>query len=238
MALNGYMQQSQRLIRDIQQMDTNPEDLIGYINEGRVQLAGESKSIRVMGTLSVAAKNPGPYPFSSIVLAGSVGVAGVLDVEQIWYQVGTGQLWVRPRPWPWFSLYELNNAAPNGAPPKAWSQYGQGENGTIYLTLPDVDYTLNVDTVGYPSALALDTDPEAIPAPWTTAIPYYAAYLALLAAQNAASEAAADKMFARYEAFVDRGRKFTTPGILPTLYAGVPNPVRGGQLGQVSQGGG
>lgn len=235
MALFDYQKQTQRLLRDVAQKDANPADLIGYINEGRVQLAGESKSIRVIGTLAVSATNPGPYPFTSIALTGAVGVGGVLSAQAAWYLVGDGRLWIRPRPWPWYSLYEFSSAAPDQSPPHVWTQYGQGENGTIYLNQPDVDYTVLVDTVCFPIPLVSDTTAEAIPAPWTTAIPYYATYLALLAAQTSEGDARADKMLERYALFVERGRRFSTPEVLPSIYSQVPNQTRDNQLGTGGQ---
>lgn len=232
MALFAYQQQTQRLIKDGAQKDANLADLTGYINEARVQLAGESLSIRVMGTLAVVGANQGPYPFSAISLAGATGVAGILSVQTIWYQVGDGRQWIEPRPWPWFSLYEFNSPVLTPASPRMWTQYSQGVNGTLYFNLPDVDYTISVDTVCYPVPLVNDATVEAIPQPWTTAIPYYAAYLAYLAAQTGDKEAMADKMLDRYTQFVARGRKFSTPEILPQTYSQTGNVVRANQLGQ------
>ena len=75
--------------------------------------------------------------------------------------MGTGQLWIRPRPWPWFSLYELSNPVPSQGPPKVWAQYGQGASGTIYISpLPDIAYTVQADCICYPSPLATDLDPR------------------------------------------------------------------------------
>jgi hypothetical protein len=56
--------------------------------------------------------------------------------------------------------------------------------------------------------------------------------------QTSDAESKADKMLGRYELFVSRGRKFSTPDILPTIYPQVPSPVRANQLGQSGNSGG
>ena len=222
--------------------------LTTYINQARGQLAGESKSIRYMGSLSISAATfPQAYPYSSIVLtnAAAAGIQGVLDVETLWYQLGTGQQWIRPRPWPWFSWYELGANNPAPGPPVVWSQYGQGAasqssplpvgGGSLYISPPpDMTYTVIVDAVCYPIPLVNDTTPEALPYLWTDAVPYFAAYLALLSAQTGVRTQEADAMFKRYELFVQRARAAATPLILPGQSPQNTNPTRANQLGQSS----
>lgn len=216
--------------------------LTGYVNSARGQLAGESKSIRFMGSLGLTIGQQ-VYPFTSISLPDAAGIQGVLDVEIMWYQVASGQKWIRPRPWPWFSQYEFNNPVPSSGPPKVWSQYGQGAQaqvapnpvggGSIYLSpLPDMAYTLTVDTCCYPVPLVDDTTPEAIPYLWSDCVPYYAAYLALLSSQTSARAEGAEKMFQLYQLFTQRARAASTPMVLPTNLPQQANPVRSNQLGQ------
>lgn len=221
----------------------NPASLTTYINTARGQLAGESKCVRFMGSLALSVGTQA-YPFSSITLSGDVaaGIAGVLDVETLWYQVASGQKWIRPRPWQWFALYELNNPVPIAGPPQVWSQFGQGASaqtsplpvggGSLYISPPpDQTYTVPVDAVCYPTPLVDDTTPEAIPYLWTDAVPYFAAYLALMSAQTNARIEMAKQMLGLYQEFVDRARGASTPMTLPTMYPQQPNPVRANQLG-------
>ena len=219
--------------------------LTGFINTARGQLAGESEACRFMGTLT-AIVGTRVYPFTSISLAGSSGVLGVINARTLWYLVGSGQKWLRPRPWEWFSLYELNTAVPNIGPPMVWSQYGQGAQaqavpnpvggGSLYISpLPDIIYTLPVDCVCYPVPLVDDTTPEAIPYLWTDAVPYYAAYLALLSSQTGARTQLAQEYFKIYTDFVNRARRAATPGTLPTIYPQIPSPVTQNQLGVSGQ---
>lgn len=217
--------------------------LTADINTARGQLAGESECIPFMGSIAVTAGQT-IYPFSSIALTGgtAAGVLGPINVRTLWYNLGTGQQWIRPRPWPWFSFYELSNPVPGSGAPAVWAQYGQGVNGSIYLSpSPDQAYTIEADCVCLPVPLVTDNTPEAIPALWTDAVPYFAAYLALLSSQTSARTADADKMFQRYGEFVQRARRAATPSIFPTIYSQVASPVRQNQLGvsgQAAQGGG
>jgi hypothetical protein len=221
--------------------------LTTFINSARGQLAGEAECIRFMGSLPLTAGS-NSYPFGSIALAGgtSVGIQGVLNVRTAWYLVGTGQKWLRPRPFEWFSLYELNNPAPLPGPPQVWSQFGQGAQaqvspnpvggGSLYVSPPpDTAYTVPLDCVCYPIPLVDDTTPEAIPYLWTDAVPYFAAYLALLSAQTGARIQQAQQMYQTYGEFVARGRRAATPSVLPVLYPQIPNPVRQNQLGMAPQ---
>lgn len=234
MALTAYLTLTRALLQNPQAPVTlyDTATLITYINQARVWLAGDSEAIKAIGTYPLVAGTQGPYPFSSITLTGAVGVQSVLNVRQQWYVVGSGQLWFRSRPWPWFSLYQLNSAAPDQGPPEQWAQYGEGENGTLYIgPTPDQIYTINADCVCIPIPLVDDTTVEAIPAPWTIAVPYYAAYLALLSAQTGARRQDADAMLSLYEKFTTGARRQATPGIIPSNYPQQQSPVRSNQIG-------
>ena len=219
-----------------------------WINSARNQLAGEAKCIRAMGTLtlSIGLNN---YAFSSIIIpsAAANGILGVWEIETLWYSVGSGMKWLRPRPWGWFSRYELSNPVPPSGPPAVWSQFGQGAaaqssplpvgGGSLYISpLPDIAYTVPVDAVCYPIPLVDDTTPEAIPYLWTDAVPYFAAYLALMAAQTNSRIEQAKTMFGLYEEFVARARRASTPMVLPGIYPQQSNPTRQNQLGVAARG--
>lgn len=235
MALANYLLLTQALLQNpsapVKLYD--PALLTLYINQARGQLAGDSQAIKRLGTLPLTAGSPGPYPFNSITLISAPDVSGVLNVRQAWYLVGSGQIWFRSRPWPWYSIYHLNSAAPDQGPPKEWAQYGEGESGSIYVgPQPDQAYTVSVDCVCFPDDLIDDTTPETIPAPWVIAIPYYAAYLALLSSQTSTRVQDAEVMFQLYEKFVARARQFSTPDIIPGNFPQQPNPTRQNQLAQ------
>lgn len=263
-SLNTYLQQTQRFLRDVTQKQFDPADLIDWINQARGQLAGDSESIRFIGVFTSIFGGQ-VYPFSSInvnpeaqylknpdgsfvlnpdgskIIIGGIsnGIEGVLAVRNVWYLVGSGQKLLRPRPFEWFSFYELNTPVPKIGPPQAWAQYGQGASGSIYVSpIPDITYTQQVDCVCYPAPLVNNTSIEALPYLWTDAVPYFAAYLALVSPQVGAQNDSAQAMLKLYGEFVLRARRASTPGVLPFIYPQIPNPVRPNQLGMSSQGGG
>lgn len=100
--------------------------------------------------------------------------------------------------------------------PAVWSQYGQGVNGSIFLT-PMPSQVLNMDWDAYCDVIALidDTTTEAIPYPWTDAVPYYAAYLAYSNSQRGED---ASNMFEQYSTFMRRGRAMSDATFIPSGY--------------------
>jgi hypothetical protein len=210
-------------------------DITSWINQARQQLAGEGECIRYLGTITVSNGGGQQYPFATLAFSGEAadGVAGALNVRNMWLTAaGNALTLLGPRPFEWLSAYALNTITPFVGPPTQWAQLGQGESGTFFLdNLPDQNYTLQADCVWQPIALANDSTVEAIPYPWTDAVAYYAAYLALLSAQSAARQADAARMFERYENFVRRARTFATPSVLPTQYPQNANPLMSNQLG-------
>lgn len=229
--LNQYLTQTQNILQNPSAPVSlySTVSLISYINQARGQLAGESKSIRYVGTISTIPTQRA-YNFASVSLIS--GVQGALNIRTIQYGVGTGQKWIQPRSWTWFNFYFLNNPVPPNSFPAAWAQLGQGASGTFWLDPPpDLSYTLYCDVVGYPINLANDNDPEAIPYLWTDAVPYYAAYLAYLSAQSPARDRDAQNMLQLYEQFVERARRAATPDLGPTMYPQNIDPPQIAKLG-------
>lgn len=191
-------------------------NLTSFINIARRQVAGQADCIRVDGTLALTAGTR-TYPFTSISVAGGpAGVGQVLHSRQASLGVGTGYALLIARPYEYFRTYFLNNPAPQPGPPKVWSQFGQAVAGTIYFDpVPDIPYTVLLDTVCLPIDLADDTTPEAIPSLWTDAVPYFACYMALLSAQRRAD---ADKFMELFETFMARARAAASPDVLANIY--------------------
>lgn len=208
-----------------------PSDETLWINRARQQLAGDSQSIRVLGTIDTVA-GTNLYPFSSIVVSGTSGVASALHVRSIRYAVGNGFSRLRVRNYEWFESYELNNAVLLSGPPAVWSQYAQGETGSFFVSpIPDDVYVMTCDCVCLPINLVDDSTPEAIPSLWQDAVCFYAAFLACLSAQSAQRQSDANRMFERYQEFVDRARRFATPDVNKNLYPQNQDPTLIAKLG-------
>jgi hypothetical protein len=220
-------------------------DLTRFINTARGQVAGEGECIRVIGTIpTVIGQRPYRFQDVNVGVPAATGVQGIINIRSLSYQIASGSIWIPPKPWPWFTLYELNNAVPGSGAPTVWSQFGQGaapsgvvntsiNGGTFYVSpLPDDAYVLNCNSVCYPQALALDTDVEALPYFWTDAVPFFAAYFALMSAQTNARMADAAQMYkGHYGEFMDRARKQSNPDVNRWMYAQSGDPAQGPKMG-------
>ena len=226
-------------------------DLTRFINVARAQVAGEGECIWVPGTIPTVA-NQDAYRFQDINVGvpSITGVQGVIKISSLSYAVGLGQLWLTPRAWPWFSLYNRNNAVPVPGSPKEWAQYGQGaaptgvsgtsiNGGSFYVSpIPDDVYPLIPNTVCYPIPLVDDNTIEALPYFWTDAVPFFAAYFALMSAQTNARMADAANMYkGHYGEFMDRARKQSNPDVGRWQYRQAGDPAQGPKMG-ISKGGG
>ncbi len=211
----------------------------------RGQLAGESGCIRRNGSINTTTgvRN---YSFSGIALS-DASVSGALNVRRIQYAVGSGFKWISPRPWEWFELYSLNNPVPDSGPPLSWAQLKQGSAGTGTVTnegagtissgefwldpLPDFNYSLGLDCACYPAALVADSDPEAIPYEWTDAVPFGAAWMALLSSQTSMRMADAEKYLSYFRMYVQRARDASNPDVLKYQYEKQVNITLPNQVG-------
>lgn len=234
MALTAYQTAVQNLI----QAPSAPTPLVSaatltvFINDARIKVATEAECIRNYAILALAVGTR-QYPFSSIVPSGGVssvtGIQGPISVRTANYAVGGGASAVYPRPWPWFNTYYLGDPAPVQGPPNIFSQFGQGASGTLFFNpLPDAVYTLSLDISCLPIALVDDSTKEAIPANWIDAVPFYAAWLALMAMQR---QGDADTMLQRFGTLMAMARREATPGVLANNYEGVTDPTLANKLG-------
>jgi len=213
MALYAYMQEVQRLMSDMKQEEINPSNIVGWINKARSQIAAEGECIRAITTIATVSASQ-IYQFASVTL-GNAGAQGILNVRQITVTSGGATTFLDNMPWEWFNRYFICSTQGTGTP-NTWSQYAQGTLGTVYVTpIPNAVQTMNWDAVLYPINLVDDTTAEAIPYPWTDAIPFYACALAYQSVQN---QQAAAFMYNRFEEYAQRARTFATPGVMPRQF--------------------
>jgi hypothetical protein len=145
------------------------------------------------------------------------GISEVIAVNTVACQWGTGSVYkpmLRKRSWSWYQancrVYSVS--AMNF--PAYWSQYAQGVNGSFYLfPIPGQQMSMDLDTTCLPVPLTSDSTPDAIPYPWSDAVPYFAAYLCF---QNSTRIADAGRMFNEspqalglYQIFMRRARKMS-----------------------------
>ncbi len=147
-------------------------------------------------------------------------MAGILSIKSIGRVFGTagGVIPLYNVAWEWLNFYYIQRPLPITGAPTRWATLQPGLTGTFWVdTIPDAPYTLSLDAVCAPTILDATHDTEAIPYPWTDAVPFYAAYLAYLNSQRPAD---AERMLGFYKMFAKRGTQMTTSTQLPGNYPG------------------
>lgn len=218
--LSDYLKQIRRLIGEQNFSKVNEFDIIAWLNEGRTQVAAESGCIRFVPQDLNTVVGQEIYPFSSINLVPFPGVSAVMAVGTIAMIWGNFQYTVTRYS---FSKYQARiRTYTTGYQyiPAACAQLGQGVDGTMYLyPIANDIYQMLWDCTGLPINLASDSDVEAIPPIWTTAVQFYAAWQignSLVAQANNAEDALtvaklADRAFSQYTTFMKRARTFAQP---------------------------
>ena len=98
------------------------------------------------------------------------------------------------------------------------SQYGQGTDGSLFMyPLPSQVYQYEMDCFCLPSDLIDNQSVEAIPAPWTQAVKYYATSHAFLELQNFN---AAEYYSKKFDDVMPRYRSYATPSRAINPYGG------------------
>lgn len=124
------------------------------------------------------------YSFSNIDLSGNPGCKSVYAVRGIAIIYSGYRYSMEYMAW---SRYQLYRAYPYQYQytPAIYSQFGQGANGNFYCyPLPSQALQAEIDCQVLPSDLTDNQSVEALPDPWTDAVPYMAAHLAFLELQN------------------------------------------------------
>lgn len=124
------------------------------------------------------------YLFSNISLAGNPGCKSVYAIRGMSIIYSGYRYSVEYMPW---SRYQSYRSFPYSYQycPALYSQFGQGVSGSFYVyPLPSQALQCELDCQVLPSDLIDNLSVEAIPDPWTDAVPYMAAHLAFLELQN------------------------------------------------------
>ena len=218
--LSDYLTDTQRLLHDPQAKYYSTTDLTSYINTARGQIASEGQCVRALPTGNNAAVGQEVYPFgpvNTLVQAqfpGVQSIQGVLSVAVSW---GSMKPVLTQMVWSDFQalLRSYNIGLQNY--PSVYAQYGQGTSGSIYLfPQPSQVSAMDWDCYCLPIALVDDTSVEALPYPWTDAVPYYAAYKAYLNSQRWPDSKA---MFDEFTKFMKRARSQSEPPFIPDYYS-------------------
>jgi len=203
--LAQYQADTQNLLNDAGGQFFQPATLTNYINRARRKIAAASGCVRVLPSGTQTHANQEQYRFHewTALVQQTPGVREVLAVRTLAIAIGEGPgawkpVWNRLIWSDFQARFRIWNHAWIGtiSYPGFFAQYGFGINGSIFLApIPSQDQPMEVDCSCMPFPLQTDTDPEAIPYPWTDAVAYYAAFLCLLQQQRREDAASLFQLF-------------------------------------------
>lgn len=159
------------------------------------------------------------YPFSVVnpmVATSGSGIASILQVNSVSLLWGTFRYTLMHYGWSKYQAKVRTYTAGYYYLPSVFAQFAQGASGSLYMyPIANQAYPMEWDCCCLPQNLAADTDVEAIPYPWTDAVPYRAAYYAFLQAQRFTD---ADRMYKEYDRSMKRARAMSQPRGITNWY--------------------
>ena len=219
MALNAYLQQTSRILHDPNNQNFSTSDLTAYINIARGQIAIAGQCVRKLNIVTLSAGTE-TYSLPSGSAFTGAGVGQAVSVNGVSVPWGTTKPTLDRYSWSDFQAQlRLFSGTITGFP-EAWAQQGDGASGLVYLfPIPSQTFASEWDCFHTVAPLASDSDPEAIPYPFTDCVPYFAAYLALLNAQRYQE---AKAMLDAFKMFLGVARGAVSPLFTPSAYPTTP----------------
>lgn len=186
-------------------------------DEHRVQHGGGARAEAYTVPLLRTEQHREVYKFSDIPLQQHPGVAEVFACKSISFIYANYRYSVPVFPFSVYQAYVRIYPQQYLYIPTAAAQFGQGVNGSLFMyPIPSHDYQMELDVFCLPQDMEDDQDFEAIPKPWTDAVPYFAAHLAYLGLQNLNAAQyymnLYDEMCKRYSTYARPGRAINPYG--------------------------
>jgi hypothetical protein len=196
----------------------------GYVNPEITISGGGGSGAKAAFTLTpfmATVPNQEVYPLAAAdaFIPSGVGIRSILSIQSIAVSWGSNKPILRQIDWSGFQAYcrSINLASTNW--PTVWAQYAQGAAGSVYLfPIPSQVAQMEWDCYCQPIDLVDDDTVEAIPYPFTRAVPYYAAYQAYMSDQK---RDFADYYEAKYLAELRAARADVSPAVVADFYMGL-----------------
>ncbi|NBQ79935.1 MAG: hypothetical protein EBT99_15185 [Betaproteobacteria bacterium] len=168
----GYITEVRRLLHDATGVFWSDTELTDYINSARDRIVRDTGCLRYLAPSS-AVYNVETLNLTSLTLpAYAQSILDVLNINLYW---GNSRIPLRYLAWTDFNS-QLRYWQNYTGRPVGFSLYGP--NIVYFGPVPDQTYQIELDTIVLPVALTSDSQTESIPAPYTTCVKFYAAYLA------------------------------------------------------------
>ena len=158
--------------------------------------------------------------FNNLLLGSATGAASILTIQSIAISWGSMKPMLNYFEWGAFQAYLRSyNIGAQGFP-RVWSRYGRGTTGSFQLwPIPTQAAQMDLDCICLPQDLDLQSEAglEAIPYPYTNAVPYKAAELAVMGEPDLRD--LADTFVKRYESRMLSAAATSSPVMVPNYYA-------------------
>ena len=193
----------------------------GYDNTTTISFTGGGQTVAATATPTInclnTVANQEVYTFASANTLAQLtsGVGSILFVESV--AISWGSLKPTLDQWNWNDLQARVRAYPViSGQPAMYAQLGQGEGGSVYIQpVPTQAAAMDWVCICTPIDLVDDTTPEAIPYPWTDAVPYYATWLAFM---NSRRKDEAMGMLQLFETLMNMARATSESSMVPSYY--------------------
>lgn len=167
--LSGYITQTRRLLHDVNGNFWTDAELTDYINDGRNTLVRDTGCNRVLQSYTVPS---GVETVDFSVLPEGTNTIDVINVNLYW---GNSRIPLYYLAWTDFNA-QLRYWQNYTGRPIAYSMYGPKK---LFIgPTPDQSYVMEFDTVVEVDPMVTGAEVEVLAAPFTEAVPFYAAYIA------------------------------------------------------------
>lgn len=185
--LDSYLSDTALLLNDPSNQFYSTGTLTTLINRARRWLALQTLSVRVLVTTLQTVGNQETYPITlaNTAVAATSGVSYPYGILGISVQQGNYYPALGRKSFSQFQAEEriLDRTLQNY--PDRFATYGRGSGQVAYMfPVPAAVYSMWWDLSCIPIDLSLDTDPEALPEPWTEIVPFLAARYAVITQQR------------------------------------------------------
>lgn len=144
-----------------------------------------ASAILAVSPISTTQANREVYKFSDVPLDNFPGVGSILAVKSVSFIYANLRYSIPIYPFTAYQAKIRNYPYQYYYVPTMGAQFGQGVNGSIYAyPISSQMYQMEFDSICLPIDLDTDEAFEAIPLPWTDAVPYLAAHFCFLELQN------------------------------------------------------
>jgi hypothetical protein len=168
--------------------------------------------------INLLAQGQEVYPFSSVDLTAFPGVQSVYWVRRASIIFSNWRYSTRVYSFTTYNAQIRTFPFQYQYAPFFCAQFGRGTGGSFFLyPQPSQPYQMEWDCQCLPADLVDDASPEAIPAPFTDAIPWLMAYYGMAELQNMNAA-----MFykAQFDEWISRYQKYSLPGNAIDSYGG------------------